>query len=183
MDFEGTVRNFIDLAEEGIRRMLRVTSKGIRRKSLPEYYLLPMGDGPSSRVLPNSFDMQSDIVFRRAKFTPRFDAKFENGLTNNALKRGLSFSSSTAGESAQNAPGVGDQPSQFPIPGLLSEDEVKMSYPRAPTKNERMICRVHSSWRSLPRGTACNFTHCMIHTENLQWIMRSQFAKRGAVPK
>ena len=62
------------------------------------------GDGSPAWVFPNRFDMQSDIGFWRAKFTPRFDAKFENGLINNALKSGLSFSSSTAGESAQTAP-------------------------------------------------------------------------------
>ena len=39
MAFGATVRNFIDLVDEGIRRMLRVTRKGIRRESLAEYSL------------------------------------------------------------------------------------------------------------------------------------------------
>ena len=140
-----------------------------------------MGDGSPSWAFPNSFDMESDIGFRRSKFAQRFDAKFENGLINNAFKSGLSFSSSTAGESAQTAPGVGDHLSQFLIPGLLSEDEAKMSYTHAPTKDERMIFRCHSSWRSSPRGDACNFTHCRIPTKNLHWLIRSQLAKRDGI--
>ena len=184
MAFEAMARNFIDLAGGGIRRMLRVTRERIRRESLAEYALLPRDGGSPVWVSPTSFDMQSDIGFWRAKFIPRFDAKFENGLTNNALESGLSFSSSTAGESEQTAPGVGDQTSQFPIPGFLSEDEVEMSYTHSPTKGERMIFWAHSAWRDFPRGNACNFTHCMAPTKNLQWLIRSQLAKRGgAVPK
>ena len=41
MAFEAMVRNFIDLVEEGIRRMLMVDRKGIIRESLAEYALLP----------------------------------------------------------------------------------------------------------------------------------------------
>ena len=72
-----------------------------------------------------------------------------------------------------------DQLSQFPIPGLLSEDGVKMSYTHAPTKDECRIFWGHSSWRSFPRGDACNFTLCMIPTKNLHWLIRAQLAKRG----
>ena len=122
MAFEAMARNFIDLVEEGIRRTLRVTRRGIRRESLSEYALLPIDDGSPARVFPNSFDMQYDIGFWRSKFTPRFDAKFENGLINNALKSGLSPPSSTTGESSQIATGMGGQHSHLPIPGLSSED-------------------------------------------------------------
>ena len=78
--FGSTVRNFIDLVEEGISRMLRVTRNGIRRESLSDYALLPREDGPPDCVCPISCDMQSDTGFWRSEFIPRFDAKFENGL-------------------------------------------------------------------------------------------------------
>ena len=70
MAFEAMVRNFIDLVEEGIRRMLRVTRNGIRIESLSDYALLPREDGSPAWEFANSFDMQSDIGFRCAKFTP-----------------------------------------------------------------------------------------------------------------
>ena len=44
--FEAMVRNFIDLVEEGVRRMLRVTRKGIRRESSAEYALFLGKTGP-----------------------------------------------------------------------------------------------------------------------------------------
>ena len=179
MAFEAIVRNFTDLVDEGIRRMLRVTRKGIRRESLAEYALLPREDGPPALAFPNSFDMQSDIGFLRSRFIPRFDAKLQNGLINNDLKSGLSFSSSTDGVSAQNAPGLGDRLSQFPIPGLPSEDEVRTSYTHAPAKDDRRICWVRSSWRSCPRGDSCNSAHFMIPTKNIHWLIRAQLGKRG----
>ena len=90
-------------------------------------------------VSPTSFDMQPDAGFWRSKFAPRFDAKFENGLISNALKNGLVCASTTTGETTQNAPGVGDSSSRAPSPGLLSEEEAKTSYTRAPTKDDRRI--------------------------------------------
>lgn len=41
MAFGERVRNYIDLVDEGAMRILRVTRKGTRRKSLSEYALLP----------------------------------------------------------------------------------------------------------------------------------------------
>ena len=66
--FEATVRNFIDLIEEGIRRMSRVTRKGIRRESLAEYALRPRDDGPPAWVCPNSFNVVSTSGFWQEKF-------------------------------------------------------------------------------------------------------------------
>ena len=63
---------------------------------------------------PNGFDMFSEAGFWLAEFISRFDAKFENGLINNALKSGLSFSSSTAGETVPTVPGVGRGISSVP---------------------------------------------------------------------
>ena len=108
-----------------------------------------------------------------------FDAKFENGLISNALKSGLSFSPSTAGEAVASLHGVGDKPVQFPIPCLMSEEEVKLSFAHAPVKEGARICWGHSSWRSRPRGASCSFAHSMITTKNLHWLIRSQLAKRG----
>lgn len=139
MALEAMVRNFIDLADEGIRRLLRVTRKGIRRESLAEYALLPRDAGSPAWISPNSFDVQSDTGFRRAKFIPRFDAKFENGIISNSLKGGLSFSSSAEGEISHPASGTGEMPAQFPIPGLLIEEEVKTSYNHAPTNDDKRI--------------------------------------------
>ena len=177
--FESMVRNFLDLIEEGVRRMLRVTRKGIRRESLAEYALLPREDGSPAWVFPNSFDMVSPSGFWQAKFIPRFDAKLENGLISNALKSGLAFSSSTDGGSAAASPDRDDRLQQFPIPGLLSEEEIKLSYAHAPMKDDTRICWDHSSWRSCRRGSNCTFNRSMIHTKNLHWIIRAQLAKRG----
>ena len=90
---------------------------------------------------------------------------------------GSLFSSSTAGE----IPALehDDKPQQFPIPGLLSEEEIKLSYAHAPMKDEVRICWDHSSWRPCPRGNACSFNHSMIPTKNLHWIIRAHLAKRG----
>ena len=109
MAFESTVRKFTDIVEEGVRRTLRVTRVGIRTESWAEYSLLPMEAGRHAWVSPNSFDMLRDTGFWRANFIPRFDAKFENGLINNALKSGLSLSTSTEGAETQTSPGVGGE--------------------------------------------------------------------------
>ena len=109
MAFEDMVRNFIVLVEEGVRRMLRVTRKGIRMESLAEYALLPREDGSPAWISLNSFDMLSESGFWQAKFIPMFDAKFENGLINNALQSGISLSSSTAGETVATTPGIGGE--------------------------------------------------------------------------
>ena len=63
MAFEAMARNFIDLAEEGVRRMLRVARKGVRRESLADYALLPREDGSPAWVPPNSFDMMASNGF------------------------------------------------------------------------------------------------------------------------
>ena len=131
MEFAAMVRNLIGLVEEGIRRMRRVARNGIRRESSAAGALSPREDGTPAWVCPNRFDMQPDTGFWRAKFMPRFDAKFENGLIVNALKSGLSLSSSTAGETTQNAPLVGGASSQCPTHGMLSDEEVKTSYTQA----------------------------------------------------
>ena len=86
------VRNFIDLVEEVAMRTHRVPRKGIRMGSFSEYALLPRVDGTPDWVPPDVFDMLPDTCLRRAKFAPRSDAQFENGLINNALKGGSSFS-------------------------------------------------------------------------------------------
>ena len=137
--FESMVRNFLDLVEEGVRRMIRVTRKGIRRESLAEYDLLPLEDGSPAWVFPISFDMVSPSGFWQAKFIPRFDAKLENGLISNELKSGLAFSSSTDGAITAASPGHDEKPQQFPIPGLLSEEELKLSYAHAPMKDDIRI--------------------------------------------
>ena len=77
--FEAPVRNINDLVEEGIRRMLSVTRKLIRRESSAEYALSPREDGPPALVFRNSFDVRSKTGCWQAKFTPRFEAIFENG--------------------------------------------------------------------------------------------------------
>ena len=40
MAFDAMVRNFIDMVEEGVRMILRVTGRVIRRDPLAEYALL-----------------------------------------------------------------------------------------------------------------------------------------------
>ena len=159
--------------------MLRVTRKGIRRESLAEYALLPREDGSPAWIPPNSFDAVSPSGFWQAKFTPRIDAKLENGLVSNAMKSGLAFSSSTAGETPTPSFEQDGKPQKFPIPGLLSEEEIKLSYAHAPMMDDVRICWDHSSWRSCPRGASCSFNHSMIPTKNLHWITRAQLAKRG----
>ena len=123
--------------------------------------------------------MVSPSGFWQAKFTPRFDAKLENGLISNALKSGLAFSSPTAGETPGPSDEHDDKPHQFPTPGLLSEEEIKLSYAHAPMKDDVRICWDHSSRRSCQRGTSCSFNHSMIPTKNLHWIIRAQLEKRG----
>ena len=152
MAFGAMVRNFVDLVEEGIRRMLRATRKGARRESLAGYSLLPREDGSPSWVFPNSFDMMAKNGFRQTKFVPRFEARFGNGLINNALETGLSFSNSTAGETSFAPSGSGENESPDPVPGLLSEEEVETCFAHAPLKGDRRICWDHTSWRSCPRG-------------------------------
>ena len=137
--FEAMVRNFIDLVEEGIRRMLRVTRKVIRRESLAEYALLPREDGSTDWVSPNSFSMVSESGFWQAKCIPRSDAKFENGLITNVLKNRLSFSPSTTGETVPTVPGIGERQVRYPTPGLLSEEEVKLSFVYAHVKDDTRI--------------------------------------------
>ena len=139
MAFEAMVRNFIDLVEEGVRRMLRVTRTGIRRESSAEYALFPREDGSPAWVSPNILDMVSESGFWQAKFIPRFDAKFENGLINNALESGLSFSSSAAGDTLDTTPGIGGKPVQLPTPCLLSEEESELSFAHAPVKDDTRI--------------------------------------------
>ena len=179
MAFEAMVRNFIDLIEEGIRMMLRVTRKGIRRESLAEYALLPRADGSPAWIFPNSFDMHAPTGFWQAKFLPRFEAKWENGLISSALKTGLSFNNSTAGQTSFIPTGSVDLESSYPVPGLLSEEEIKTCYAHAPLKGDRRICWDHTSWRSCPRGQSCAFAHCMMPTKNLHWLIKAQLAKRG----
>ena len=87
--FEAMVRNCIDLAVEGVRLMLRVARKGVRRESLGGYALLPRESGPPAWIPPNSYDMLSGKGFWRAKCAHRFDSELENGLVNNALKNGF----------------------------------------------------------------------------------------------
>ena len=141
MAFEAMVRNLIDLSKECIRRMLRAARKGIRREFLADYALLPREDGPPAWFYLNSFDMLSGTGFRHAEFIPRFDAKFENGLLNNALKSGLSCLSPTEGETVPTVTGLegGGGSLQYPIPGLLSEVEAKLSLAHAPSKDDTSI--------------------------------------------
>ena len=179
MAFEAMARNFIDLIEEGIRRMLRVTRKGIRRESLAEYALLPRADGSPAWVFPNSFNMHDPTGFCQAKFLPRFEAKWENGLISSALKTGLSFNHSTAGQTSFLPTGSEESELSYPVPGLLSEEEIKTCFAHAPLKDDRRICWGHTSWRSCPRGQGCPFAHCMMPTKNLHWLIKAQLAKRG----
>ena len=44
--FEAMVRNCIDLAEEGVRLMLRVARKGVRRESLGDTHYYPENPAP-----------------------------------------------------------------------------------------------------------------------------------------
>ena len=133
------VRNFNDLVAEGARRMLRVARKGIRRESLAEYDFLPRADGSPDWIPPNSFDMHSATGFWMAKFIPRFESKFENGMVNTALKNGISFSLSTEGQVSPLSSGAeGDEPS-YPVPGLLSEEEIKTCFAHAPMKGDKRI--------------------------------------------
>ena len=164
--FEAMVRNFIDLVEEGVRRMLRVTRKGFRRESLSEYDLLPRGDGSPAWISPNGFDVVSTSGFWQAEIIPRFDAKLEDGLVSNALKGGLVFPSSAVGETMSAPLGGEEKQVQFPNPGLLIEEEVKLSYTHAPIKDDDVrIFRGQSSWRSCPRGATCASAHCTIPTK------------------
>ena len=52
--FGEMVRKFTDLVEEGVRRMHRVTRKGIRRESLAEYALQPREDGSPAWIFPTA---------------------------------------------------------------------------------------------------------------------------------
>ena len=71
MAYADTVRNINGLVEEGVRRMLRVTRKGIRRESLAEYALFPIEDGSTARgpllvstcVTSPDFDDRSTSIF------------------------------------------------------------------------------------------------------------------------
>ena len=174
MDFESMVRNFIDLAEDGIRRILRATRKGIRRESLSEYALLPRDDGSPAWVCPNSFDMLSDTGFWQAEFILRFGSKFEYGLINSALKTVMSPPPSTAGETVQTAPRVRGWIFAVPDsrPSELRRNETSPTH--APIKDDTRICWGRSSWRSCPRGTACPLLHFMVPTKKLHWLSRGQ---------
>ena len=61
-------RNYIDLADEGVRRMLRATRKGIEKEELREYALLPRADGSPVGHFHNSFDAIAPGGFRRSEF-------------------------------------------------------------------------------------------------------------------
>ena len=158
--------------------MLRVTRKGITRESLAEYALLPSAYGAPDWVSPGSFDMLDETGFLQSKLAARFDAKFENCLIRNALKNGLSISSSTAGKASRLSAGI-SAVGRYPIPGLLSAEKVESSYAHAHMKDDKRISRDHSSWRSRPRGNDCSFSKRMAHTKNLHGMIRAQLSKRG----
>ena len=100
------------------------------------------------------------------------------------MENGLSFSSSTDGETVSETPGVGDKQLQFPTPGLLIEEAIKLSFAHAPVKGDIRIWRGHSSWRSRRRGNTCSSPHCMAPTKNLHRLIRAQLAKtRGNRPQ
>ena len=63
MAFDAMVRNFNDLVEECVLRMLRVTRKGIRLQSLSEYALLRREDGSPAWGHPATFDTLSETGF------------------------------------------------------------------------------------------------------------------------
>ena len=176
--FEAMVRNFNDSAEEGVRRMSRVTRKGIRRVSLAEYALLPRADGSPAWISPNSFDMHSAAGFWKANFIPRLDAKFGNCMINTAMENGLPFSASAAGQAPMLTSGAEDADASYPVPVLLSEEAIKTCFEHAPMTGEKRICRDHTSWRSCPSGNICMFAHNAMPFENLHWLIRAQLAKR-----
>ena len=64
MEFEAMVRNFIDLVEEGDRRMLRSPRKGIRRESSAGYFLFSRAGGAPEWEAHNSLDEVLSQEFR-----------------------------------------------------------------------------------------------------------------------
>ena len=123
--------------------------------------------------------MRPNTGYWQAKFVPRSEAKFENGLINNALETGMSFSNSNAGQTSFSPPGSGGNDSSYPAPGLLSEEEIKTCFVHDPLKDDKRIFWGHTSWRSRPRGSNCSFAHCMMPTNNLRLLIKAQLAKRG----
>ena len=96
MAFGDIVRNSNAMDEEGVRWARRVARKCIRGEALADYALMQRGGSPSWGF-PNSCDVQSGAGFWRAKFAPRFNSEFENGMISNASGAGMSFSRSTSG--------------------------------------------------------------------------------------
>ena len=138
VEFDAMVRYSTDMVREGVRRMLRVDRKRIRRESLAGCPPLPREDGDPDWTLRNSFDAMDDTGFWQAKFTPRFDGKLENGLISSDLKNGLPFSQSTAGEDSHLSTGI-EEVGQYPSPGLLIEEGAKSRYAHAPVKDDSRI--------------------------------------------
>ena len=96
--FGATIRNFTDLAEEGVRRLIHATRMGIMRGPQAEYTSLQSEDGSPEWASRNSFYMLPDTGLWQAKFAPRSDAKFGNWLIVSALTSGLFSSSPTDGQ-------------------------------------------------------------------------------------
>ena len=124
-------------------------------------------DGPHDWIFLNSFDMFSDTVFWKAKFITRFDSKI-----------GLSFASTTAGQTAMLGPEIGEKDRSVSGAGLLIEEEVKRRHAHAPMEDDQRICRGHSSWGTCHRGKACSSAHCMIPTNQLHWCIKAHLSKR-----
>ena len=64
-------------------------------------------DGPPAWTFPHSFDVLSKVGFWQAKFTPKFESKFEIGLINTSMKTVLPFNNSTAGQTSFAPSGSG----------------------------------------------------------------------------
>ena len=68
VDFESMVRHYAYLEEAGVRRILRVTTRGIRREGLSGHALLPRAGESPAWVSPIALDMRAENGARKGKF-------------------------------------------------------------------------------------------------------------------